>query len=299
MLFEFGVEPNLITTWKDFRYFVEGFGVPNGRLISRFPLRWKRMVYDAIPRATGDVERKKIEEGLVGIDNKLMKSGRAYEPAQDWLSNAEGSHAITPFRAVLSTTNPRNQAFILQGDNVKDSNPLWKVPTRDVVNRDANHMASKVAQLLRLSNRVVFIDPHFDSRELRFRRPLLAFVEAAKRSDGSYPTTIELRSGTPGTPMWFEGLCRANLPNWIPVGIDIAITILEEQAGGEKLHNRYILTDIGGVKFGIGLDEGDPGQTDDIDLLDENQYQQRWQQYCSPAPAFTTHPSFTIRGIYR
>lgn len=200
---------------------------------------------------------------------------------------------------MLSTTNPRNQGFVLQGDDVRGSNPLWRVPTRDVVSRNANQMASKVAQLLRLSSRIVFIDPHFDSRELRFRRPLLAFVEAARRLDGSYPATIEVRSGTDGTPVWFEGLCRANLPNWIPAGLDITIAILEEQVGGEKLHNRYILTDLGGVKFGIGLDEGDPGQTDDIDLLDEAQYQQRWQQYCSAAPAFTVHPSFTIRGTHR
>ena len=51
--------------------------------------------------------------------------------------------------------------------------------------------------------------------------------------------------------------------------------------GGEKFHNRYLLTDHGGVTFGIGLDEneGNADQTEDINLMDRNQYLLRWAQY--------------------
>ena len=37
---------------------------------------------------------------------------------------------------------------------------------------------------------------------------------------------------------------------------------LKQKQDGEKLHNRYILTDLGGVTFGTGLDEGKKGETD-------------------------------------
>jgi hypothetical protein len=53
----------------------------------------------------------------------------------------------------------------------------------------------------------------------------------------------------------------------------------EEIGGKEKLHNRYVFTDIGGVFFGIGLAEEDEGHRDDVALLDAELYELRWRQY--------------------
>ena len=72
---------------------------------------------------------------------------------------------------------------------------------------------------------------------------------------------------------------------------------LRERDGGERLHNRYILTDLGGVIFGVGLDEGDEGSMDDIHLLARTQYDERWRQYGSEAPAFDRpERAITIKG---
>ena len=45
MIYEYALEPRLLNNWKDFRYFTEKFSFYEGRLISRFPKRWKRDVY--------------------------------------------------------------------------------------------------------------------------------------------------------------------------------------------------------------------------------------------------------------
>jgi len=47
------------------------------------------------------------------------------------------------------------------------------------------------------------------------------------------------------------------------------------------IHNRFVLTDRGGVRFGIGLDDddGDDGKTDDVDLLSQDTFDLRWRQY--------------------
>ena len=83
---------------------------------------------------------------------------------------------------------------------------------------------------------------------------------------------------------YFVSQCRKVIPR----EVRIRIVCWSERAGGEKLHNRYILTDIGGVQFGIGLDDSDgfPGQTDDLYLLDREQFAMRWAQYTQPNPAF-------------
>ena len=60
--------------------------------------------------------------------------------------------------------------------------------------------------------------------------------------------------------------------------------MLSQRSGGEKLHNRYLLTEIGGVSLGLGLQETlerDHGETDDICRLSSTQHEMRWGQYVS------------------
>ena len=73
------------------------------------------------------------------------------------------------------------------------------------------------------------------------------------------------------------------MPAVIPVGISVRLVRWKQKIVGEKLHNRFILTDRGGVIFGVGLDDGDGAaeETDDIKLLDDETYKIRWQQYTS------------------
>jgi hypothetical protein len=40
------------------------------------------------------------------------------------------------------------------------------------------------------------------------------------------------------------------------------------------------------VSFGVGLDEGSNGETDDVGLLQREQYEMRWQQYAEDPIAF-------------
>ena len=53
----------------------------------------------------------------------------------------------------------------------------------------------------------------------------------------------------------------------------------QQRHGSDRLHNRYVLTDVGGVSLGVGLDEGKEGETDDISLLTREQFLKRWAQY--------------------
>lgn len=48
-----------------------------------------------------------------------------------------------------------------------------------------------------------------------------------------------------------------------------------------KMHNRFILTDIGGVQFGHGLDARKEGQPDrdQVHRLPENVWAEIWAQY--------------------
>ena len=84
---------------------------------------------------------------------------------------------------------------------------------------------------------------------------------------------------------FYRDTWKKYLQGIIPTGLRILLRRLEEREGGEKLHNRYILTNLGAVSFSTGLDEGDDGQTDDVRILTREEYIKRWSQYYE-APVF-------------
>jgi len=105
MINEYTLEPSLLSNWKDFRYFVENFGVSYGRLISRYPKQWKRLVYESLSHC-GDVERKKIVEALARIDDKLLPRINDGDNQKVWLLNAEAEHGRRPFHAIIAHEKP-------------------------------------------------------------------------------------------------------------------------------------------------------------------------------------------------
>lgn len=89
------------------------------------------------------------------------------------------------------------------------------------------------------------------------------------------------------------------MPAVIPIGMQVTIGLWRQRVNGEEIHNRYILTDRGGVKFGNSLREGDAGTTDDINLLSGEQHKLRLNQYAGPSHAFDQINAITIIGIKR
>jgi hypothetical protein len=71
-----------------------------------------------------------------------------------------------------------------------------------------------------------------------------------------------------------------------PKGCTVEFARLKQRQGGERLHNRYVLTDLGGVLLGGRLDVGGAGESDDLLLLTREQYEQRWSQYVADDGAF-------------
>jgi hypothetical protein len=166
-----------------------------------------------------------------------------------------------------------------------------------VISRTAREMGACVALLLRVSKEIVFIDPYFRPQEIRHRRPLEAFLSAVlEKRDGMLPTCVEIHTGDSLGYDYFKTECEQRLPSIVPEGIQVHIVRWREKDGGEKLHNRYILTDIGGVSFGVGLDDGAEGETDEVTLLDDKTYRFRWAQFVGSEPAFELVDELVVEG---
>src|SRR5579872_5031649 len=104
MLHEFALEPSVLNTWPRFQRFVGQFGVHHGRMISRYPSRWKKMVHESLGDC-GDVERKRIVEGLSRIDDRLLPRFHEWDGALTWAKNAAIEHGKRPFDAIIASVN--------------------------------------------------------------------------------------------------------------------------------------------------------------------------------------------------
>jgi hypothetical protein len=181
MIHEYALDPEVLSNWASFRYFVDQFGIPHGRLISRFPKEWKRLVYDASANAA-PIEKLRITEGLRSIDRKMIVTGRTYDRSKSWLPNAIISHAQTPFRLIISTDAHVARENVTAATTINATTPGWIVDVNPVARRSAD-MAAAAETLLKSGNEVLFIDPHFSCGP-RHLRPLEAFLAAAAVHQG-------------------------------------------------------------------------------------------------------------------
>ncbi len=79
-------------------------------------------------------------------------------------------------------------------------------------------------------------------------------------------------------------------------GVQITFIRWNEMTTGEELHPRYILSEIGGVRFERGLDSGEPGQSIDVSLLSESLHVKRWENYQKSTAAFDYQDEVSIVG---
>ena len=165
--------------------------------------------------------------------------------------------------------------------------PRWKAEVQRHIERTAAEMAACAYTLLRNAKEILLVDPYFNPQAQRFRRPFEAFLRAAaNRGPGIPIERIEVHTGdsAAGTKAFFDGECRKCLPRHIPSGLKVRLVRWDQR----YLHNRYVLTECGGLKFGTGLDDPD-GRTvlhDLVDLLTPEPFKEIWNQYQREAPVF-------------
>ena len=274
LLREFALQPSLLNNWADFRFYYDNFGIHRGRLISRFPKRWKRMVYESIPNTIGDIERKKIEDRLATIDEKMIKMNREYDNSQNWLENAERSHTVLPFHAIIASENPNDNQSVLVTDEIDNQTELWCCSTEFAIHRQPQDLSSIVRRLFQLSNEILFVDPYFGPEVSRYRTTLQYFLESAYQTGNNF-ARIEYHLAARSTTTFFNQECNTRLPQIIPSGLTIVFKRWRQRPGGERLHARYVLTDKGGFRFEGGLDAGNSSETVDVSILQPSLYQKR------------------------
>ncbi|MAC89604.1 MULTISPECIES: hypothetical protein [Maricaulis] len=261
MLYEYAVDPEITRREvAELQHLFALFGLDRGRYISKFPeRRWLRLAYQAVA-GRPEVEKKRIEI-LLGRakSDKLFFSYRNYDPNIGWSDNVVAEHTARPFQAIIAEEADPGVAAWVASENVDEGHELFACAPTCRVPRTAAAIAEKLAPIAMAGNRFVLVDPYLDLRNLKGQdhrstiRELLGLLAA----NGLENVTLELHWRTHDTrpPESFvvshaSGWCKGILP----AGYKLEIYEWSERQGGEDFHDRFFLTDAGGVVVGAGFE---------------------------------------------
>ena len=247
-------------------------------------------------RSVGEIEFQRIVEALTNMDDLMLIRAFNYEKGHEWIRNAVDEHNLRPFHAIVSTKNHNKTPSVILGQDIDPTDPpaLWSVPTSRRIKRRANEMAECVHTLLTQAREVLFIDPYYGPARLTHRVPLTKFLASIADRDGRLmPNRIEYHTSN------FDNnipALKAGLEQWVKPSLAASVTLTVVRWNEKEMHNRYIVTDRGGVMFGNGLgqDDSHPTGFDTVTLLDEITCKDLFADYSQQSTNLTwlndTHP---------
>ena len=270
LIHDYVLEPELVAECNQFlyRYLTQykKFSWDTGCILVQYPNNW----WELVEKQVGDEKRLEVLRTWLHR-TKVVHSDFVWNDTFTWLENAEQENSPHSFHVILARDNPRGQSNVVRVANITETaeSKAWANPPPSVtLNRTAASMASCIEPLLRHAKRIHFIDPHFSPLQDRFKNPLRKFLKIICYD--SREVTLEYHTSDNNTLCWkdFRQECEDELPHLIPKGFTLTVRRWKNRVGGERFHNRYILTNIGGVAFGNSIAESPKGE-DNISRLSD------------------------------
>lgn len=273
MIREFGVDPTLIDSEANTLRLYTLLNFKNYAFIRKFPDNWEGKVRNSIKEKAKAKLRaieilRKLSSNLIDCPINMKGNDFKYEESQIWIVNAEKYHKINPFDGFVSNKNPNRtpNVFSLASEEL-----VSFIESNDgIVRREANVMANSVKTLLIHSKEIHFVDPYFSDMKERRLRPLKAFIDIiAEREniDGLKLNRIVFHTSSNCNKANSVNEIERKMIQKIAPSLCKNMTIEIVLWDIQDLHNRHILTDIGGVDWGIGLDDDDFNPDVEVDKI--------------------------------
>jgi hypothetical protein len=275
MIVEFAIDPKSILDWtsrESYSVMIQQFGIDTGRVFASHPKisKWKKAVYDeAALHGLKELDRARLEELIRAFTEcKISRDfGRKpYDKNRSWVDCALDQDPDQSFHGIIAVEYQGDDDKIIKGKFYEIiSNEKFANLSDKRVPRNATEMAASIKRFLQISNRIKFLDPYFTFRP-QYLDTITEFIKISLDQVGgnSKPNfEIHCTDSCPNTPSEVEKLARK-----LPTGIKVTIHRWEIKSdGGERFHDRHIISDVGGVSFGSGLDRSDHSMGDETVII--------------------------------
>ncbi|WP_438918312.1 hypothetical protein ACSX9W_20715 [Kosakonia cowanii] len=263
---------------RNYRDFIKGFSTGGNFLYSELPKlkRNKRQLLELLNGNHSEIQKKRLEDLIIFLKNNKVSRIYDYVGEMSWLDNISTVNRIEQFDHVVSSTPYDN----LDVTNIDDFFGL-NYARQKIVSRIAGDMISIISRLLKTSEHIIIVDPYFSDKQ-RWWNVFVSLLRVS--ANNSYKKSLKIdvvfdgsKENSPTVNYLANKLNRENLV--FPDDFELSVTFksLTSREGNERLHNRYVLSNLAGVCFMHGLDEGEG--TDDVSILSEDGYNKRWEHY--------------------
>ncbi len=117
---------------------------------------------------------------------------------------------------------------------------------------------------------------------------MFEFVLAALCNNGQAGVILEIHRSDKILPAHMKHLFDSSIPKLLPAGVTVQVFLHPDAA----MHNRFILTNVGGASYNTGLDDNEAGESTPmnlVSLLAPNTFAAEWAAYSSQT-AFLVYP---------
>jgi hypothetical protein len=298
---EYAIEPAVLGDWHALRFLAGHLGWQHGRLISRIPKDWFREACDTLS-VTGR-KGARAEECLRLAQAALVaRHGRTHDPSRSWLDNVRDCHAQAPFHAVIVRGTAASASDCILADELDTAADYWRA-TDTAKRRDVATLAAAMRLLLLCGSEIRIIDPYLRPSGARPAALLRAILKLTHGTEyRSAPASVEIHTGLgkDAAEKSYEFLRRdyeRALPPLIPAGVIVHVTFWTEREALQQLHNRYVLTNRGGIVLGAGISSADAETYEDIARMSDADRSLRWRQYDRQSRVFDrAGPDLALRS---
>lgn len=293
MFREIAVEPEVMAHWDWFLKLYDKFGYHEGILLAEFPSNWRREVIErANELVTEGVNQEIKVRSMVArmqrdaFKEALYSSGRQPGNHGSWFENANSQDP--PFDAIVANVTGECVPPVVAVQEFFWEDPLLAARRQRRIARNATALVGAAEKLLLKAKEIRFVDRFFNPKRLEKRNPFVRMVDCLHECNPEARrlqiyTQLVLEEATP------EDYGRY-IEHELPSGFSLEVFFLEKLEDGENLHPRFLMTDIGGLQYDHGLDEGDG--TCVVNVLDRDFKQKLWEEYSPDSTIFGFHPRY-------
>jgi len=255
MIYEFAISPRLFTEWQDLRFFLQSFGREEGRLLSDIPRKkWMNMTRKEINASdNGQVMKKRLKAGIERLGRKALYRRNTVPEVESklWIDHALEAHSDRPLQAILTDNHDGNNECIIINDRDFTDDIRWKIPLDATVERVAIKMVQTIQPMIDCAREIILIDRNFKPQDYRWRPFIIELTSfLSQRPFSPSIGKIDFHVGDYLESNYLKTRCINYIARWIPANMRVDFFVWPR----DELHDRYVLTDVGGVDFGIGLD---------------------------------------------
>jgi len=208
---------------------------------------------------------------------RVVDFGRNYYAENSWVENALREHAARAFRAIIFAGEQKSCAEALCANACSEDDALFDAPISRDITRTARDISDALFPLATTAHEIDIVDPFFDLRPGKgdFLNPIASLLGKLSAS-GSPCKVIRIHFRTHGSRPPDNILLRdapRQTKGAIPAGFVLQLYEWDEIPGSEDFHDRFFLTDTGGLMIGAGLSAEGSTETATFTLLDDSHAQ--------------------------